>query len=209
MEIILLENVERLGQLGDVVSVRAGYARNHLIPAGKARYATEENLAEVRAKRAKLEQQAQALLEAAQTRRDALQNFAVTVTVEVNPDGKLFGSVGPAEIAAAVGDAGQQLERREIRLPDGPLRTVGTHAVTVHLHVDVETEIQVTVEPSDVVAALAEDEAPKPKGEAPKPEGEAPEPESETPKLEGEAPKPEGEAPKPEGAAPERQPADN
>ena len=170
MEIILLEDVERLGQLGDVVTVRPGYARNYLIPSGKARYATEENLAEVRAKRAELEQQAQKLLEAAQARRDALQDFAVTIAVETNPDGNMFGSVGPTEIAAAVCAAGQKLERRELRLPDGPLRSIGLHAVTVHLHVDVEAALQVTVKPSGAVASVQEDETPEPEeGEAPPP----------------------------------------
>lgn len=166
MEIILLETVERLGQLGDVVRVRPGYARNYLIPQGKARYATAENLAEVRARREELERKAQDARAAAERRRDALAGFAVAVRVETNPDGKLFGSVGATEIARAVSAAGAPLERQEIRLPDGPLRELGEHEVAVHLHPEVETAVRVTVEsgsvvelPEDRPAAEAEAEA--------------------------------------------------
>ena len=158
MEIILLETVERLGQLGDVVRVRPGYARNYLIPQGKARYATEENLAEVRARRAELERLAGEALAAAERRRDALAGFAVAVKVETNPDGKLFGSVGATEIARAVSEAGAALERQELRLPDGPLRELGEHEVTVHLHPEVETAVRVTVESGSVVRLPDDDE---------------------------------------------------
>ena len=158
MEIILLETVERLGHLGDVVRVRPGYARNYLIPQGKARYATEENLAEVRARREELERKAQELLAAAERRRDALAGFAVAVKVETNPDGKLFGSVGATEIARAASEAGAPLERQEIRLPDGPLRELGEHEVAVHLHPEVETAVRVTVESGSVVELPDDDE---------------------------------------------------
>ena len=166
MEIILLETVERLGQLGDVVRVRPGYARNYLIPQGKARYATAANLAEVRARREELERKAQDARAAAERRRDALAGFAVVVQAETNPDGKLFGSVGATEIARAVSAAGAPLERQELRLPDGPLRELGEHEVGVHLHPEVETTVRVTVEsgsvvelPEDRPAAAAEAEA--------------------------------------------------
>ena len=158
MEIILLETVERLGQLGDVVRVRPGYARNYLIPQGKARYATEENLAEVRARRDELERRAGETLVAAEQRRDALAGFAIAVQAETNPDGKLFGSVGATEIARAVSEAGTPLERQEIRLPDGPLRELGEHEVTVHLHPEVETAVRVTVESGSVVELPDDDE---------------------------------------------------
>ena len=158
MEIILLETVERLGQLGDVVRVRPGYARNYLIPQGKARYATAENLAEVRARREELERKAQELLAAAERRRDALAGFALAVKVETNPDGKLFGSVGATEIARAASEAGAPLERPEIRLPDGPLRELGEHEVAVHLHPEVETAVRVTVESGSVVDLPDDDE---------------------------------------------------
>ena len=157
MEIILLETVERLGQLGDVVRVRPGYARNYLIPQGKARYATAENLAEVRARREELERKAQEARTAAEQRRDALAGLAVAVQAETNPDGKLFGSVGATEIARAVSAAGTPLERQEIRLPDGPLRELGEHEITVHLHPEVETAVRVTVESGSVVE-LPEDQ---------------------------------------------------
>lgn len=157
MEIILLENVERLGQLGDVVDVRPGYARNFLIPQGKARYATAENLKEVEARRAELEKQAAANLAAAEARCAPLRDLAVTIPVETNADGNLFGSVGPSEIAAAVAATGCDLERREVRLPDGPLQTPGLHLVTVHIAEGVETQLQVTVEPSGMVAVDPED----------------------------------------------------
>ena len=158
MEIILLETVERLGHLGDVVRVRPGYARNYLIPQGKARYATAENLAEVRARREELERKAQELLAAAERRRDALAGFALAVKVETNPDGKLFGSVGATEIARAASAAGAPLERPEIRLPDGPLRELGEHEVAVHLHPEVETAVRVTVESGSVVELPDDDE---------------------------------------------------
>ena len=158
MEIILLETVERLGHLGDVVRVRPGYARNYLIPQGKARYATAENLAEVRARREELERKAQELLAAAERRRDALAGFALAVKVETNPDGKLFGSVGATEIARAASEAGAPLERPEIRLPDGPLRELGEHEVAVHLHPEVETAVRVTVESGSVVDLPDDDE---------------------------------------------------
>ena len=159
MEIILLETVERLGQLGDVVRVRPGYARNYLIPQGKARYATAENLAEVRARREELERKAREARAAAEQRRDALAGLAVAVQAETNPDGKLFGSVGATEIARAASAAGAPLERQEIRLPDGPLRELGEHEVTVHLHPEVETAVRVTVESGSVVE-LPEDPPP-------------------------------------------------
>ena len=192
MEIILLETVERLGHLGDVVRVRPGYARNYLIPQGKARYATEENLAEVRARREELERKAQELLAAAERRRDALAGFAVAVKVETNPDGKLFGSVGATEIARAASEAGAPLERQEIRLPDGPLRELGEHEVAVHLHPEVETAVRVTVESGSVVD-LPDDDEPAaeeaPTAAAPA-DGDAPEaaaPEAAAPEAEAKA----------------------
>ena len=193
MEIILLETVERLGQLGDVVRVRPGYARNYLIPQSKARYATEENLAEVRARRAELERLAGEALAAAERRRDALAGFAVAVKVETNPDGKLFGSVGATEIARAVSEAGAELERQELRLPDGPLRELGEHEVTVHLHPEVETAVRVTVESGSVVQLPDDDEpdaetAAEPAAEAAEPAetaaGTAPAAAAETPDSE-------------------------
>lgn len=162
MEVILLEKIERLGTLGDVVRVRPGYARNYLIPAGKAKYATEANLAEVQAHREELERKALEALSGAEQRKAKLDGFKVTIMAETHQEGKLFGSVGAGEIARSVTEAGGELERHEIRLPDGPLRSLGEHPVTVHLHSDIEATVLVTVESSGEIETpveLEEEEA--------------------------------------------------
>lgn len=162
MEVILLEKIERLGTLGDVVRVRPGYARNYLIPAGKAKYATEANMAEVQAHREELERKALEALSGAEQRKAKLDGFKVTIMAETHQEGKLFGSVGAGEIARSVAEAGGELERHEIRLPDGPLRSLGEHPVTVHLHSDVEATVLVTVESSGEIETpveLEEEEA--------------------------------------------------
>ena len=156
MEVILLEKIERLGALGDVVRVRAGYARNYLIPMGKAKFATEENMAEVQARREELERKALAALSEAEQRKARLDGLQITIQVETNQDGKLFGSVGAGEISRAVTETGVALERQEIRLPDGPLRELGEHAVTVHIHTDVEAVVQVVVESGTVIETPVE-----------------------------------------------------
>ena len=156
MEVILLEKIERLGTLGDVVRVRPGYARNYLIPAGKAKYATEANLAEVQAHREELERKALEALSEAEQRKAKLDGFKVTILVETHQEGKLFGSVGAGEIARSVTEAGGELERHEIRLPDGPLRSLGEHPVMVHLHSDVEATVLVTVESSGEIETPVE-----------------------------------------------------
>lgn len=156
MEVILLEKIERLGTLGDVVRVRPGYARNYLIPAGKAKYATEANMAEVQAHREELERKALEALSGAEQRKAKLDGFKVTIMAETHQEGKLFGSVGAGEIARSVTEAGGELERHEIRLPDGPLRSLGEHPVTVHLHSDVEATVLVTVESSGEIETPAE-----------------------------------------------------
>ncbi len=159
MEIILLEKIENLGSLGDVVHVRPGYARNYLIPSGKAKYATEENLAEVQAHRAELEQRAREALSALEQRHEVLNGLELVVHAETHQEGKLFGSVGATEIARAATEAGVELERSEIRLPDGPLRSLGDFDVLVHLHVNVEPVLKVRVEASGTVAAELDDDA--------------------------------------------------
>ncbi len=163
MDIILLEKIERLGSLGDVVRVRPGYARNYLIPAGKAKYATEANMAEVRAHREELERKALEAMSEAEQRQAKLDGFKVTILAETHQEGKLFGSVGAGEIARSITEAGGELERHEIRLPDGPLRDLGEHPVTVHLHSDIEATVLVTVESSGEIetpAELEEEDAP-------------------------------------------------
>ena len=145
MQVILLSKVENLGSLGDVVNVRNGYARNFLIPYGKAKAATRSNVAEFAALRAELEKKALEILAAAQARAKTLAGVAISITAKVGDEGKLFGSIGTAEIAEALSAAGHAVEKREVRLPEGPLRLVGGYEVTLHLHADVNTVVNVTV----------------------------------------------------------------
>lgn len=145
MNVILLDKIENLGNLGDKVTVRAGYARNYLIPGGKAKYATELNIAEFEARRAELEKIAAEAVTEAEKRRGQLADVEVTIEANVGSEGKLFGSIGPAEIAAAVTEAGVALEKREIRMPEGALRHTGEFDIDVHLHMDVDTSVKVIV----------------------------------------------------------------
>lgn len=148
MEVILLENIGNLGGLGDKVNVKPGYGRNYLIPQGKAVPATESNVAEFEARRAELERAAAETLTAAQTRAEALAALG-TITIEANAgeEGKLFGSIGTRDIAAAVAAAGSEIDKSEVRLPDGALRELGEYSVAVQLHPEVITEIAVAVVP--------------------------------------------------------------
>lgn len=145
MEIILLDKVENLGGLGDKVKVRPGYARNYLIPTGKAKYATPANIAEFEARRAELEKTAAEALAAAEARSAKLDGMVVTLTALAGAEGKLFGSIGTQDIADAVTAAGVEVERKEVRLPEGALRHVGEYDVEVHLHSDVDATIKVVV----------------------------------------------------------------
>jgi len=146
MEVILLDKVENLGNLGDKVSVRPGYARNYLIPSGKAKYATKENIAEFEARRAELEKAAAEALASAEARAAKLADLEVTITAHAGNEGKLFGSVGTADIAEAITAAGVSVERQEVRLPEGAFRQIGEYTVSIHLHSDVNTEITLLVE---------------------------------------------------------------
>ncbi|WP_047549388.1 50S ribosomal protein L9 [Methylotenera sp. G11] len=145
MQVILLEKVGNLGGLGDVVKVKDGFGRNFLIPQGKAKRATEANKAEFAARRAELEKQQAAILAAAQARGEKLDGFVVTVTQKAGVDGRLFGSVTNGDIAEALVAAGHEVVKAAIRLPNGPLKTVGDHAVSVALHHDVVVNINVSV----------------------------------------------------------------
>lgn len=146
MQVILLNKVENLGTLGDIVNVRAGYARNFLIPYGKAKAATKANMAEFEARRAELESQAAAELAAAMAQAEKLAEAMVTIPVKAGAEGKLFGSVGTVEIAEAVSAAyGVAIEKRQVRLSTGALRSVGEFEVPVHLHTDVNAIIKVVV----------------------------------------------------------------
>lgn len=146
MEVILLDKVENLGGIGDKVKVKAGYARNYLLPQGKAARATAENIAEFEARRAELEAKAAAVIADAKARAEKIEGLKLTITAKVGSEGKLFGSVGPVDISEAAEAAGVTIERSEVRLAEGPLRAVGEHEVEVHLHSDVSVPITVVIE---------------------------------------------------------------
>jgi large subunit ribosomal protein L9 len=145
MEVILLEKIDRLGGLGDKVRVRPGYARNYLLPQGKAKFATAENIAEFEQKRAELEKAAAEALAAAVQRRDSLEGMVVEISAKSGGEGKLFGSIGAGDIADVVSSRGVAVEKREIRLPEGPLRQTGEFEVEVHLHAEVDATIRVII----------------------------------------------------------------
>ncbi len=145
MQIILLEKVVNLGQLGDVVKVKDGYARNFLIPQGRARRATQKAIAEFEARRADLEKVQADRLAAAQSVGEKLNGLTVQVTQKAGVDGRLFGSVTNFDIAEALGKQGFTIEKAMVRMPSGPLKTIGEHKVSVAPHSDVVVEITVTV----------------------------------------------------------------
>ena len=145
MQVILLEKVGNLGSLGDVVKVKDGFGRNFLIPQGKAKRATEANKAEFAARRAELEKQQAAILAAAQARGEKLAGFVVAISQKAGVDGRLFGSVTNGDIAEALAAQGHEVVKSLVRLPNGPLKTVGDHAVSVALHHDVVVDITVSV----------------------------------------------------------------
>ena len=145
MQIILLEKVANLGVLGDIVKVKDGFGRNFLIPQGKAKRATESNKAEFAARRAELEKQQADILTAATARGEKLAAFVLTVAQKAGVDGRLFGSVTNGDIAEGLVAAGFEVVKSEVRLPNGPLKTIGDHPVTVALHHDVVIDITVTV----------------------------------------------------------------
>ncbi|BAU57205.1 LSU ribosomal protein L9p [Halorhodospira halochloris] len=146
MELILLEKVANLGDLGDRVRVRPGFGRNYLLPYGKAKPATAENIRYFEERRAELEKQAREALEAAQSRLEKLQATPLTIKAKSGEQGKLFGSVAPGDIAAAAEQAGVELAKREVRMPDGPIRVTGEYDVQVQLHTDVVGAVRVVVE---------------------------------------------------------------
>ena len=146
MEVILLQKVENLGTLGGIVSVRPGYARNYLIPTGRAKMATQQNIADFEQKRAELEQIAAENHAAAEAHAAQLQDMVFTIKAKVGSEGKLFGSVSNIEVAEAIQAAGLTVERREIRMPNGPIRALGEYEVGIHLHTDVNATVKVVVE---------------------------------------------------------------
>ena len=146
MELILLQKVTNLGNLGDKVNVKPGYGRNFLVPKGKAVPATAANLAEFEAKRADYEAKAQANLGEAEGRRAKLEEATVTIYANASTEGKLYGSVGPRDIAEALTNLGTTVEKSEVVMGEGPIRHFGETQVIVHLHADVEIPVKVIVQ---------------------------------------------------------------
>lgn len=145
MEVILLEKVGKLGGLGDKVSVKSGYGRNFLVPYGKAVPANDANIAEFEARRAELEKAAAGKLVAAQARAEQLNEKAVTITSKAGDEGKLFGSIGVRDIADAMSAAGVDVNKSEVRMPEGPIRTIGDYDVAIQVHSDVIATIKLAV----------------------------------------------------------------
>jgi len=145
MEVILLEKINKLGDLGDQVNVKAGYGRNYLIPVGKAVSATAENVEKFESRRAELEKAQADSLSAATARAEKLNGTEVTLERIAGEEGKLFGSVSGADIAEAVVATGTELAKNEVRLPEGPLRSVGEFEVDVHIHPEVDAKVKVIV----------------------------------------------------------------
>ena len=145
MQIILLEKVANLGMLGDIVKVKDGFGRNFLIPQGKAKRATETNKAEFAARRAELEKQQADILTAATARGEKLTGYVLTVSQKAGVDGRLFGSVTNGDIAEGLVAGGFEVAKSLVRMPNGPLKTIGDHAVSVALHHDIVVDITVTV----------------------------------------------------------------
>ena len=145
MEIILLQKVANLGNIGDRVKVKSGYGRNFLLPQGKATMATEANVAKFESRRAEIEKAAQAEVAGAQARAKKLEGYKLTLTAKAGGEGKLFGSIGTADIADGIKAAGHEIERAEVRLPNGPIRQAGEHVVQLHLHTDVTVDLPVVI----------------------------------------------------------------
>jgi len=145
MQVILMEKVVNLGQLGDVVKVKNGFARNFLIPQGKAKRATENNVADFAARRTELEAADQAKLADAQARGAKMNGLTVQIVQKAGVDGKLFGSVTNADIAVALVAQGHQVEKSQVRMPEGHLKQIGDHTVSIALHPDVAVDVVVSV----------------------------------------------------------------
>ncbi len=145
MEVILLQKIANLGEIGDRVKVKPGYGRNFLLPGGKATLATAENIKKFESRRAELEAKSAADLASAKSRAAALEGFTLSIAAKAGSEGKLFGSIGTSDIAEACLKAGRKIERAEVRLPGGPIRMVGEHVITLHLHADVDVQVPLTV----------------------------------------------------------------
>ncbi len=147
MDLILLEKVQNLGDLGDLVKVKAGFGRNYLVPQGKAAPATKDNLAQFEVRRVELEAAAKGRLGQAEARKSSLTGVSVEITANASEEGNLYGSIGPREIATAVSALGHEITKSEVNMGEGPIRTVGEFEVVVQLHADIETLVKVIVNP--------------------------------------------------------------
>lgn len=148
MRIILQEKIANLGNVGDQVTVKAGYARNYLFPLEKAVPATAVNIAEFDQRRTELEKKAAEVLAAAKSRAEHLGNLSVSIPVQASDEGKLFGSVGPRDIVEAVNQTGNELAKSEVLMPEGPIRQLGEYEITLQLHSEVTSTIKVKIVPS-------------------------------------------------------------
>lgn len=147
MEVILLEKLGKLGNIGDIANVKAGFGRNYLIPQGKAVFATKANLEDFESRRAELEAAAATKMEKAQMRADKLAEIdSITILANAGDEGKLFGSVGTREIEEAVNNAGGEISKSEINMPEGAIRNVGEYSIEIQLHTDVTQSINIVVE---------------------------------------------------------------
>jgi large subunit ribosomal protein L9 len=149
MDLILLQKVQNLGDLGDLVKVKAGFGRNYLVPQGKAVPATKDNLAQFETRRADLEAAAADRLGQAQARESGLTDLVIEIAANASEEGNLYGSIGPREVASAVSAQGHEITKAEVVMGEGPIRTVGEFDVVVHLHADVETKVKVIVTPEE------------------------------------------------------------
>lgn len=173
MEVILLEKIEKVGGIGDRVKVKSGFARNYLIPQGKATMATARNIEKFEKIRAELEAKATAEIEAAQARAATIEGKSLTISVQAGSEGRLFGSIGTIDIADAFAALGVEVERSEIRLPDGPLRVVGEHQIEIHLHADVSVPVAVLLEGPEGIEVAAADTADADDSPEPEPDSAA------------------------------------
>ena len=147
MEVILLEKVAKLGNLGDKVNVKSGFGRNFLIPYGKAAPATTANLADFEARRAELVAAADAALATAEARAEAMNDLTITIGANAGDEGKLFGSIGTRDVADALTAAGHEVKKSEVRMPTGVIREIGNVEIMLQLHSDVDVVVTITVEP--------------------------------------------------------------
>ena len=150
MDVILLEKIRKLGDLGDKVKVKSGFGRNYLIPSGKAVTATAENIEKFEARRAELEKQQLESLTSANGRAEKLNDLNISISRRAGAEGKLYGSIGTVDIVEAVNEqTGIELVKHEVRLPDGPIRNIGEHKLTIQLHADVSSSITINVVPAE------------------------------------------------------------